>query len=94
VPEVVDSALSGAPGTPIEVTGSGYPPGEQVNATYKTGLSSPSSISLCTGNANSDGTFSCTGDILMTDAGVTGSHKIKAKGTTSLATGNTTYTLT
>jgi hypothetical protein len=51
-------------------------------------------VSICTATADSDGTFSCTGDIPPTNVGADGTHKIKAKGMTSLATANTPFTLT
>ncbi len=88
------SPNSGSPGALVTASGEGYQPGEQVNVIYKTGLTNPSSVSICTTTAAADGTFSCTGDIPTADAGATGNHKIKAKGTTSHATANTTFTLT
>jgi hypothetical protein len=95
VPSVSLSPSSGSPGTPVDLSGGGYTPGEQVNVTYKTGLSSPSSVSLCMAAAESDGTFSCVGDIPSgVNAGAEGSHKIKAKGTSSHAVGTTTFMLT
>jgi hypothetical protein len=62
---------------------------------YKTGLSSPPSVVLCTATVLSDGTFSCTGQIPSgATAGALGAHKIVAKGATSKAKAETTFTLT
>jgi large repetitive protein len=86
---------SGPPTTPVTVSGGGFAPGETVKATYKTGLSAPSpaSVILCTAIAAGDGTFTCSGTIPAT-AGPAGNHKVKAKGTTSLATATATFSLT
>jgi hypothetical protein len=94
VPEIAISPSSGVPGASVTVSGEGYASGEQVNVTYKTGLASPSSVNVCSSTADSDGTFSCMGSIPTSDAGATGGHKIKAKGMTSLATGETSFSLT
>lgn len=94
VPSLSISPTSGPAGTPVDVSGTGYTPGEQVNVTYKTGLSSPKSLNICSITANTDGTLSCTGNIPASDAGADGTHTIKAKGVTSLATATTTFALT
>lgn len=94
VPMAVVTPSSGIPGTSVTLNSEGYLPGEQVNVTYETGLSSPSSVSICITTAHSDGTFSCVGDIPSSESGALGSHKIKAKGMISLATAKTTFTLT
>ena len=64
-----------------------------MNVTYEPGISPPS-VSVCRTTANPDGTFICLGNIPTSNAGPAGDHKIKPKGTTSLATAKTTFTLT
>ncbi len=79
----------------MTATGEGYQPGEEVAVTYRTGLTKPFAASLCTTTAAIDGTFSCSGDIPSgANAGAGGNHKIKAKGTSSLAEATTTFMLT
>ncbi len=94
VPSVSVSPSSGIPGVSVVVSGEGYAPGEQVNAIYKTGLASPSTVAICSASANPDGTFSCGGSIPTSTAGAAGDHKIKAKGMTSRVIASTTFTLT
>jgi hypothetical protein len=94
VPDVALSPSSGAPGAAVSVTGEGFRPGESVKIAYQTELTSPSSVSLCTTTATTDGTISCSGDIPSgANAGAAGNHKIKAKGTTSQAVATTTFIL-
>jgi IPT/TIG domain len=88
------SPTAGAPGTAVGVSGGGFASGETVNVKYKTGLASPAAVLLCTATAVSDGSFACFGAIPTTRAGAIGSHKIVAKGTTSLAKATTVFTLT
>ena len=79
----------------MTATGEGYQPGEEVAVTYRTGLTKRSAVSLCATTAAIDGTFSCSGDVPSgANAGADGNHKIKAKGTSSLAEATTTFTLT
>ena len=95
MPEVTLSPSSAGPGAAVTVTGEGYQPGEEVSVTYETGLTSPSSVPLCTTPTASDGTFSCSGDIRSgAKAGGVGTHTIKAKGKSSLAVATTTFVLT
>ena len=93
------------PGDPLSIVGrtrcirdgdrKGYQPGEEVAVTYRTGLTERSAVSLCATTAAIDGTFSCSGDVPSgANAGADGNHKIKAKGTSSLAEATTTFTLT
>jgi YVTN family beta-propeller protein len=86
---------SGLPGTSVTVSGRGFNPGETVKVTYKTGLASPASVTLCTVTAGSDTTYTCSGSIPSTaTAGATGSHEIAAKGQTSGIKVKTAFTLT
>jgi hypothetical protein len=95
VPVITDSPTSGVPGTSVSVSGKGYAPGEQVNVTYKTGLSSPKKVLICTTTAAADGTFSCVGDIPSpAEAGVDGSHNVQSVGQTSGTVAKTPFTLT
>ena len=94
VPSASVSPSSGSPGSPVAVSGSGYTPGEQIDVTYETGLSSPAALAICSATAEPNGTFSCTGDIPAANSGSTGKHKIEAQGMTSLATAKATFTLT
>jgi hypothetical protein len=86
---------SGLPSTPVTVTGGGFASGESVAVTYKTGLASPASVTLCTTTATGIGTFSCSGSIPgASTAGATGAHQITAKGTSSKRQPTTTFHLT
>jgi hypothetical protein len=79
----------------VTVSGRGFNPGETVNITYKTGLASPKSVTLCTTRAHSDTSYSCSATIPPTaTAGASGAHKILAKGATSHIKVKTTFTLT
>ena len=95
VPELTPTPSSGGPGAAVSVTGEGYEPGEEVAVSYQTGPTSASAVSFCTTAAATDGTFRCSGDIPSgANAGADGSHKIKAKGTSSLAVAISTFMLT
>jgi hypothetical protein len=94
VPSVSASPSDGAAGAMVAAGGEAYTPGEQVEVSYGTGLASPATVTICSTTANPDGTFSCSGDIPMSNAGAAGSHKIKAKGMTSGAIAKTTFMLT
>ena len=70
------------PGALIRATGADYFNGEKVTVVYKTGKSSPSSVTICTAITSANGTFSCKGRIpAKAKAGVRGSHQIVATGT-------------
>ena len=89
------SLTSGPPGQSVTVSGRGFHPGETVKITYKTGLASPKSVTICTTTASSDTSYSCSGTTPpAATAGATGGHKIVANGQTSLIKVNTTFTLT
>jgi hypothetical protein len=90
---VVVSPDQGGAGTALNVTGTGFSAGETVAVKYMTGLSSPTSVQLCTAIAAGDGTFSCAGNVPVTAGGV-GAHTIKAKGKTSGVTPKTIFLLT
>ena len=95
VPELTPSPSSAGPGAEVTMTGEGYQPGEKVAVKYQTGVTSPSSVPLCTATAATDGTMSCSGGIPTgASAGAVGSHEIKATGKNSLAEASTTFTLT
>ncbi len=96
-PNVVVNPTSGAPRTPVAVSGGGFTPGETVKVFYKTGLLSPNptSVTLCTTPATANGTFSCAAAIPnATKAGATGAHTVLAKGLTSLLHATAKFTLT
>ena len=78
------------------LSGAGYRPGETVKVTYGTGLAAPkpASVVLCSAVVDTYGTFSCNATIpAATLAGATGTHKVLAKGATSLAKSTTTFSL-
>ena len=56
VPSASVSPSSGSPGSPVAVSGSGYTPGEQIDVTYETGLSSPAALAICSATAEPNGT--------------------------------------
>lgn len=92
---VAVSPKSGPAGTAVALSGGGFLSTETVTVTYLTGLSSPTSVVICSATATTSGTFSCSGSIPgAATAGATGGHKIVAKGGTSKRNPNTTYTLT
>ncbi len=94
-PYATVNPASGPPGTQVAVAGAGFTPGETVTATYKTGLTEPKDVTVCTAVATSSGSYSCTGDIpAASTAGSTGLHKIKAKGGTSASVAKAGYSLT
>ncbi|MDP9075456.1 MAG: IPT/TIG domain-containing protein [Actinomycetota bacterium] len=87
---------SGPSTTSVTVSGGGFSPGEPVTASYKTALAAPSPawVTVCTGHAAPDGTFSCGGPIPgAPTAGASGSHTIRAKGGHSRFTASTIFTL-
>lgn len=94
VPSAAVSPPSGAPGTAVTVGGGGFVANESVTVSYKTGLSSPTSVTVCTSPVASDGTYSCAGSIPTTDAGALGKHKLSVTGGTSGAIAKATFTLT
>jgi Phosphate-induced protein 1 conserved region len=90
---VVIAPTTGAPGAAVTASGGGYLVGESVKVKYKTGLTSPPAVVLCTATAVADGSFSCSGHIPSgAGAGPAGAHKIVAKGGTSLRKASTTFT--
>ena len=94
VPYISASPVSGGAGIPVTVSGNSFAPGEQVNVSYKTGLSNPRSVSVCSASADSGGTFSCNGNIPPSStAGAKGAHTIAAKGLTSHDTATTMFRL-
>jgi hypothetical protein len=90
---VVASPNQGPAGTAESITGAGYSPAETVVVKYLTGLTSPASVKLCTTTAGADGTFACTATI-PANAGVSGTHTIKAVGKTSNTAAKTTFLVT
>ena len=94
-PYAVLSPNSGPPGTTVDVSGGGFKPDETVKVSYKTGLSAPSptSVTLCSTTAGSDGSFSCDAVIpLPPTAGGGAAHNIVVKGKSSKATATATFT--
>ena len=80
-PFVDVSPSTGAPGTAVTVSGAGFTPGETITVTYKTGLASPTKVTICSTVAAAGGNFTCTGNIpTAATAGATGAHAITAKG--------------
>ncbi len=90
------SPSSGPPKTHVTVSGEGFTPGSTVKIIYKTGVSTEPKFKICKATVESDGTFSCTGQIRGTRvAGATGSHTVTAKVPHSHSVvASTTYTLT
>ena len=95
-PAIVLTTTSGVPGTTTTVNGTSFMPYEQVVVTYKTRLPAPNGVAtLCSGQAASDGSFSCTGTIPAgTAAGPLGVHKVLAAGSVSRLKGTSAFTLT
>jgi sugar lactone lactonase YvrE len=97
LPRVFISPASGAPGSSVAVSGSGYSSGEQVNVIYKTDLAGqdPSTVAICSAIANEDGTFSCLGHVPHASiAGTAGDHVMRATGKASGTTAKTLFSLT
>jgi hypothetical protein len=88
------SPSSGRPRTPVNVSGGGLTPGENVNVFYRTGLASPARVRLCSAVADTVGGFACTGHIpVKVWAGSGGPHRIIAFGSTSGIREPTAFTL-
>jgi hypothetical protein len=91
---VTISPESGPKRTPVTLTGSNFSSGETVKFKYKTQLSSPSTVALCSAVASTDGTASCDGTIPTSgNQGPKGAHSIVAKGATSLIKVKTSFVL-
>ena len=93
-PVVSVSPPAGGPGTSVEISGSGFAPGETIKVSYATGVAAPRNVVLCKSPADDTGAFSCAASVPTTNAGAPGHHKITAKGTTSLAKATVVFTLT
>jgi len=79
----------------VTVSGRGFNPGETVKISYKTGLASPKSVTICTATAGANTSYACSGTIpSAATAGVHAAHNIVAKGLTSGIKVKTTFTLT
>ena len=71
-------------GGPVSAQGPGFDPGETVSVKYKTGLSAPKAVFLCSALAQSNGTLTCSGNLPSgAQAGAKGAHTVVAKGLTS-----------
>ena len=91
-PNVDISPSSGAPGAALTISGMGFAAGETVNVSYKTGLSSPRKVLLCSVTATSIRTFSCSTQVPPEPtAGASGDHTIVTEGATSLIRLKTTF---
>jgi hypothetical protein len=88
------SVLSGPPGTAVSVSSGGFKSGETVDVNYKTGLTSPKTVSICNATATTSGNLTCSGTIPTTDAGALGRHVVEAVGSSSGDTTSGTFTLT
>jgi hypothetical protein len=88
------STLAGPPGTAVSISSGGFNSGETVNVSYKTGLTSPAKIAICSGTASSAGTVGCSGIIPNGNAGATGAHVVQAVGSSSGHKTLGTFTLT
>ena len=94
-PLVTITPNSGPKGTAVTLKGEGFAAGEQVKFKYKTGLTSPKAVVLCSAIANGNGTATCAGTIPTGgQQGPPGAHTIVAKGATSLIKVKTTFTRT
>ena len=79
-PVLVDPS-SGLPHEAVAISGFGFPPSSMVTVTYRTRVSSPARVILCTAVAQSDGSFSCSAAIpSKKTAGPDGEHTVTAKG--------------
>jgi hypothetical protein len=71
-------------GGPVSAQGPGFDPGETVSVKYKTGLSAPKAVFLCSALAQTNGTLTCSGNLPSgAQAGAKGVHTVVAKGLTS-----------
>jgi hypothetical protein len=94
-PTVTITPSSGPKGTAVTFNAAGFVPGEKVKFNYKTGLSSPVSITVCKATVTASGTATCSGAIPTGGKqGPKGAHTIVAKGTASLIKATTIFTLT
>jgi hypothetical protein len=92
---VTISPKSGAPLTPVSVSGGGFIGSETVNVEYATGLVSPTQVTICTTTASATGTYSCSGKIpKASKAGAIKKHTITAQGVSSLRAPTTKFKLT
>ncbi len=79
-PVLVDPS-SGLPHEAVAISGFGFPPSSMVTVTYRTRVSSPARVTLCTAVAQSDGSFSCSAAVpSKKTAGPDGEHTVTAKG--------------
>jgi hypothetical protein len=86
---------AGHSGIAVSLACSGFASNEPVSAAYATGLAASSSVTVCTGGSQVDGTFSCTGMIPGAGtAGARGSHVVTVSGTTSGQKGSASFVLT
>ncbi len=89
------SPTSGTPSAAVALSASGFASLETVTVRYRTGLSSPSSVVLCTVKTSKLGTFKCSASIpASAQAGAIGSHTITATGSTTRRAPATTFHLT
>jgi hypothetical protein len=92
---VTVTPTSGPAGAAVTVSGAGFASGESVKVSYRTGLASPPSVTVCNTTATGTGSFSCSGHMPSgASAGAAGSHKMVAKGITSLRKATVTFTRT
>jgi alpha-tubulin suppressor-like RCC1 family protein len=93
-PSLTFTPKKGTAGLTVSASGARFGSGESVTVSYATGLVSPTSMTICTGLAASDGTFSCSGPIPTTNTGAPGAHAITATGGSSgLTAAAGTFTL-
>jgi virginiamycin B lyase len=84
--------MQGPAGGALTLTGAGFASGETVAVRFDTGLSSPTSIPLCTATAASNGTFSCRASV-PASAGSFGTHTIEARGMASTTVARAVFLL-
>ena len=91
---VVVTPDQGDPGSSVTIMGSGFNAGEKVVVKYLTGLATPATVQLCSTTATATGTFSCSGTLPPSaSSGTAAVHTIKATGSSSKKTAETTYLL-
>jgi hypothetical protein len=94
-PTLTVSPTSGAPGTRVVLTGTGYRPREKVDVEYETrAVHGPSRTRLCMAAVRADGSWSCGARIPAHHVVGVGDHAITATGKKSHLSATVTFTVT
>jgi hypothetical protein len=77
-PRIALTPGSGPAGTAVRIDGSSFRPAGTVKVTYKTGIKTPPTATLCSATVQADGTFTCNGMVPTTTPGPIGPHLVLA----------------